>query len=88
VLRVQLPAASPALDRLATPAARRPLENALARQLGCLITLEFVADGGSEGPEPSRITAESHRQDRLRRLTEEEPLLAAAVREWDLELVD
>jgi DNA polymerase-3 subunit gamma/tau len=88
VLRVQLPAASPALDRLATPAARRPLENALARQLGRPITLEFVADGDAEGTEPSRITAESHRQDRLRRLTEEEPLLAAAVREWDLELVD
>jgi DNA polymerase-3 subunit gamma/tau len=88
VLRVQLPAASPALDRLATPAARRPLENALARQLGCPITLEFVADGDAKGAEPSRITAESHRQDRLRRLTEEEPLLAAAVREWDLELVD
>jgi DNA polymerase-3 subunit gamma/tau len=88
VLRVQLPAASPALDRLATPAARRPLERALARQLGHPVTLEFVAEGGPESPEPPRITAESHRQDRLRRLTEDEPLLAAAVREWDLELVD
>jgi hypothetical protein len=31
---------------------------------------------------------ESARQDRLRRLTEEEPLLAKAVQEWDLELAE
>ena len=87
-LQVQLPAGSPALDRLAAPAARRPLEEAVGRQLGRKITLEFMASGGSEAAEPPRITAESARRDRLRRLTEDEPLLAAAVREWDLELAE
>jgi hypothetical protein len=35
-----------------------------------------------------RNTAESARQERLRGLAAEEPLLSAAVREWDLELMD
>ena len=88
VVRIQLPPQSPALDRLATPAARRPLESALSKHLGSRIALEFVADGKSSASEAPRITAESARQDRLRRLTEDEPLLAAAVREWDLELAE
>ena len=92
-VRVTVPPASPVLDRLSTPAARKPLEEALGRRLGRRVSLSFTqgqqdAGGGGGGTGAGRITAESARRDRLRRLTEEEPLLAVAVQEWDLELVD
>ncbi len=92
-VRVTVPPASPVLDRLSAPAARRPLEEALGRRLGRRVSLAFAqgqqdAGGGGGGTGTGRITAESARRDRLRRLTEEEPLLAVAVQEWDLELVD
>jgi hypothetical protein len=44
--------------------------------------------GGAAEPGANSITAETARRDRLCRLTREEPLLAAAVQEWDLELID
>ncbi|MET0397190.1 MAG: DNA polymerase III subunit gamma/tau [Longimicrobiaceae bacterium] len=96
-VRVTVPPASPVLDRLSTPAARKPLEEALGRRLGRRVSLAFTqgqqdagggGGGGGGGTGSGRITAESARRDRLRRLTEEEPLLAVAVQEWDLELVD
>jgi hypothetical protein len=34
------------------------------------------------------MTAEEARRETLRRLTEKEPLLEAAVQEWDLELIE
>jgi DNA polymerase-3 subunit gamma/tau len=90
-VRVVVPPASPVLDRLSSPTARKPLEEALGRRLGRRVSLSFSQGqqvSGSDGTSTGRITAESARRDRLRRLTEEEPLLAVAVREWDLELVD
>src|SRR5690606_37839463 len=88
-IQVGVPPGSPVLDRLAKPGARRPLEAAMARRLGRAVRLEFTTIQDADGPATgSRITAETARQDRLRRLVEEEPLLAAAVQEWDLELID
>jgi DNA polymerase-3 subunit gamma/tau len=88
-VRVEVAPGSPVLDRLATPASRRPLEKALSRRLGQPISLDFrAASVGQESASGARITAESARRDRLKRLTEEEPLLAKAVQEWDLELLD
>ncbi|HEV2148945.1 MAG TPA: hypothetical protein VGR37_16185, partial [Longimicrobiaceae bacterium] len=89
-VRVAVPPGSPVLDRLSAPAARRTLEDALGKRVGRRVTLSFSEGqaSGGDGAGPGRITAESARRDRLRRLTEEEPLLAAAVQEWDLELVD
>ncbi|HET7321514.1 MAG TPA: hypothetical protein VFI96_03395, partial [Longimicrobiaceae bacterium] len=77
------------LERMESAAARRPLEEALGKLLHRSVALRFAAADApaGEGPAP-RITAETARRDRLRRLTDEEPLLAAAVQEWDLELID
>jgi hypothetical protein len=54
------------------------------------VTVQIVTvDTMMEAPAGERrITAESARQERLRRLGAEEPLLSAAIREWDLELMD
>lgn len=89
-VRVTVPPASPVLDRLSSPTARKPLEDALGRRLGRAVKLSFAQGqtSGGDGTSTGRITAESARRDRLKRLTEEEPLLAVAVQEWDLELVD
>jgi hypothetical protein len=76
-------------ERLDATGGMRALEDALGEALGrtVRITLGTLAPeaGSAAGPAP-RITAESARADRLRRLVEEEPLLAAAVEAWDLEL--
>lgn len=91
-VRITLPAESPALERLASTAARRSVERALRERLGSAVTVEAVAGGGGDAAGDAagsrRITAESARADRLRRLVEEEPILAAAVEEWDLELIE
>jgi DNA polymerase III subunit gamma/tau len=88
-LRVGVPPGSPVLDRLASPASRQPLETALAQRLARPVTIGFVAQqSGSGDAAAPRITAETARRDRLRRLVEEEPLLAAAVQELDLELLE
>ena len=79
----------PLLERMGSPAARRPLEQALSHRLGRPVHVVFAAvSGGAAEPGANRITAETARRDRLSRLTREEPLLAAAVQEWDLELID
>jgi hypothetical protein len=89
-LRVELPPTSPALERMADTAARRPLEQALGRRLGRGVTLDFVASAAAGTPvsNEGRITAESARRAKLQRLCQGEPLLAAVVRELDLELVE
>jgi DNA polymerase III subunit gamma/tau len=87
--RVVLPAGSPAIERLEQPAVRRPIEQALAERIGGPATLHFV--GGAQPAatdQPPRITAESARRDRLKRLADADPGLAAAVDAWDLELLD
>lgn len=88
-VRVILPANAPVPEPLSDARRRAPLEQALASRLGGPVRIEIVA--GETGPVPAadrRITAESARQERLRRMAAEEPLLEAAVREWDLELLD
>jgi hypothetical protein len=77
------------LERLGSATARRPLEAGLSELLGRRVTLLFTTTHAQAAqPMPRRITAEGARQERLRRLTAEEPLLQAAVQEWDLELID
>jgi DNA polymerase III subunit gamma/tau len=89
VVRLGLPAESPVRERLSAPGVQRPLEDALAKQLGAPVTLvlDEIAAGEGTGT-ATRITAESARHERLRRLIEEEPLLGEAVQEWDLELTE
>jgi hypothetical protein len=88
-VRVSLPAGHPALERLDTPAARKALEDALARRLGGAVRIELATGAAAAvDPKQRRITAESARRDRLNRLMEGEPLLQAAVKAWDLELVE
>ena len=89
-VRVELPAGSPVMDRLASAATRRTMEEGLGRRVGSRIRLEFVVADGASAPTPRgpRITAESARRDRLERLMEGEPTLTAAVTAWDLELLD
>jgi hypothetical protein len=89
-VRVEFPAGSPVMERMGTPASRRPLEEAMARRLGAAVKLVFATGQAAAVEESggSRITAESAKKDRLRRLAEGEPTLAAAVQAWDLELVE
>ncbi len=85
-----------AIDPVTSPANKRTLEEALGRQLGRRVTVKYVANeaplpasgGGGGGAGPARITNESARRDRLRHMMDGEPVLAAAVQAWDLELVD
>jgi hypothetical protein len=88
-VRLALPPAHPALEKLSGAAARRGIEDALARRLGGRVTLA-VATGAAAAIDPrqGRITAESAKKDRLARMMEGEPVLSAAVQAWDLELVD
>jgi DNA polymerase-3 subunit gamma/tau len=88
-VRVDVAPGSALLERMESPAASRPLEQALSHRLGRAVRVVFAAvSGGAAEPGANRITAETARRDRLDRLTREEPLLAAAVQEWDLELID
>jgi hypothetical protein len=86
---IGLPAASPVLERMENPVTRKMLEDALVSRLGRTVSIQFA---GSAAPgvatSTERITAETARRDRLRRLVSEDPLLAAAVKEWDLELLE
>ena len=83
-----------AIDPVTSPANRRSLEAALGRQLARRVTVRYVASeaavmtSGGGGSAPARITSESAKRDRLQRMMEGEPVLAAAVQAWDLELVD
>jgi hypothetical protein len=54
------------------------------------VSVAFVGGDAPAAADPrqGRITADSARRDRLRQLSEGEPLLETAVREWDLELVE
>jgi hypothetical protein len=90
-VKVEFPAGSPVMERMGSPASRRPLEEAMARRLGGAGVKLVFATGQAAAVEESggsRITAESAKKDRLRRLAEGEPTLAAAVQAWDLELVE
>ncbi|HEX6909318.1 MAG TPA: DNA polymerase III subunit gamma/tau, partial [Longimicrobium sp.] len=91
--RVEMPAASLSIPEVSSPTARRALEDALGRRLGRKVSVQYAATegpamGGGGPAGPARITSESARRDRLQRMMEGEPVLAAAVQAWDLELVD
>ncbi|HEX8393699.1 MAG TPA: DNA polymerase III subunit gamma/tau [Longimicrobium sp.] len=77
------------LDRFSR-GALRAFEDALSRRLGQRVAVQFRASaaGAAEAPGGQRITAQSARADRLSRLMQGEPVLAAAVQAWDLELLD
>jgi len=87
--RLEFPPGHPAVERLQNPVTRKAVEDALARRLGGPVSL-LIATGAAAALDngSSRFTAESVRRDRLERLMEGEPLLAAAVKALDLELVD
>jgi len=90
-VRVEFPPDSPVLERMGSAASRKPLEEAVSRRMGgAEVKLVFSAGQAAAVEESggSRITAESAKKDRLRRLAEGEPTLAAAVQAWDLELVE
>jgi hypothetical protein len=80
---------SPLVERLSDAARRRSLEEALGRLIGRSVTLRVQAEGSAAAQESGgRLTPEGDRSERLRRLSAEEPVLAEAVQEWDLELLD
>jgi hypothetical protein len=94
--RVEMPAPSLNIPEVSSASTRRTLEDALGRRLGRKVAVVYAATegpamgnpGGGGGGAPTRITSESARRDRLNRMMEGEPVLAAAVQAWDLELVD
>ncbi len=92
-VKLSIPAGSPFLERVREPSVRKRLASALADQVGVeRLDLEIREDAdrvaGSDEGAPRRITDESAREDRLRRMVEDEPILAEAVRSWDLELIE
>lgn len=88
-IRLALPE-GPALERLREePVVRRSVAAALGKALGRTVELEVVGRGaGGSGEAPARITPETVRSGRLKELVEQEPLLARAVEELDLELLE
>jgi DNA polymerase-3 subunit gamma/tau len=87
---VEVMKGSLALERFGDAAERRKVEQALGRRLGRSVAVRFAASANAavDPAAGGRITAESARQQRLRQLAEGEPLLQAAVSEWDLELAE
>jgi hypothetical protein len=79
----------PARERLQDPLVRRALSDALSKALARPVVVT-ADDGEGEGPSDAagRVTAETVREGRLRRLLELEPILGAAVQELDLELLE
>jgi DNA polymerase III subunit gamma/tau len=88
----------PALERLtgADSAARRAVQEILGELLGRDVELVVRSAAGAPGTAqpagraetPMRITPERVRTARLAKLSRQDPLLADAVRDWDLELLD
>jgi hypothetical protein len=77
------------MERMENPALKKLLEDAFTGRLGRPVTLVFTSTGDAHADTSSqRITAETARRDRLKRLVDENPLLATAVQEWDLELLE
>jgi DNA polymerase III subunit gamma/tau len=90
--------AGPGLERLtgAESAARRSVQEILGELLGRDVELVVRSAAGAPGAAhpagradaPVRITPERVRTARLAKLSRQDPLLADAVRDWDLELLD
>ncbi|MEJ2678318.1 MAG: DNA polymerase III subunit gamma/tau [Gemmatimonadota bacterium] len=84
---IELPP-GPALERLAEGSvALRTLESALADRVGGPLHVEVRAPAQAGRPK-ERLTPEKLKNDRLARISREEPALGRAVEEWDLEIVD
>jgi len=89
VVHLEVPA-GPARDRLRTdPAARRVLEERVSGALGAPTRISLASDDDDavSGPR-ERLTPEALKDRQMRRLVAEEPALARAVEELDLELLD
>jgi len=95
VVVLELPP-GPGLERMLGDAGVfEAVRGALANELGRAVMLEVRATGSAAGasdrrsaPAPSRITPDQVKADQLARLSNSDPALGAAVREWDLELLD
>jgi DNA polymerase-3 subunit gamma/tau len=84
---IELPP-GPALERLAEgSAALRSLESALADRIGGPLRVEVRAPDQAT-VHKERLTPEKVKNDRLARISREEPALGRAVQEWDLEIVE
>jgi DNA polymerase-3 subunit gamma/tau len=88
-VRLEVPA-GPARERLeADPTARRALEARLSDELGAPTRVELASTNLETADSPGeRLTPEALKQRQMRRLVAEEPALARAVEELDLELLD
>ncbi len=86
-LRLIVPS-GPGLDRLLRPGGTHDLAEALGKLLGYRPVVEVAAGREETSSGPRTVSPGQVRQERLRELTEREPLLARAVEELDLELVD
>jgi DNA polymerase-3 subunit gamma/tau len=89
LVRLDVPA-GPLLDLLETdPVARRTLAGHFSDRLGGAIRVEVGAEGeGGDTTPGERLTPEALKERQMRRLVAEEPALAKAVEELDLELLD
>jgi len=95
VVVLELPA-GPGFERLrGDPTVFEAVRRGLSSELGRTVKVEVREHGGAGEPTaggpgtgPARITPEKLKSDQLARLAESEPALGAAVREWDLELMD
>jgi DNA polymerase-3 subunit gamma/tau len=88
-VRLEVPA-GPARERLeADPVARATMEAKLTEALGSPTRVRLASETGGEGDSPGeRLTAEALKERQMQRLVAEEPALARAVEELDLELLD
>ncbi|HSM37325.1 MAG TPA: DNA polymerase III subunit gamma/tau [Longimicrobiales bacterium] len=88
-VRLEVPA-GPARERLeADPVARRTMEAKLTEALGSPTRVRLASETGGVGVSPGeRLTAEALKERQIQRLVAEEPALARAVEELDLELLD
>jgi len=86
----------PGIERLlGDPAVFEAVRRGLSDELGRAILVEVRQHGGNSGGTGigqasgrARITPEKVKSDQLARLSQSEPALRSAVREWDLELMD
>ena len=85
-LRIELPAGM-RLDDLPRNSVAS-VRQALARHLDYAPEIDIVESGRAAPRAPRAVSPEQVRQERLEELVEREPLLAGAVEELDLELVD
>jgi hypothetical protein len=81
----------PGLEALSSdPRAHAAVERALSGELGRTLSLEIRPIGGGPAQtapiQATRLTPEGVRAEQLSRLVRDQPVLAEAVRAWDLEL--